>query len=126
MSDLIEQLRWAANAIDPAVGTIPPRLFRAAADELDRLRRELEKRAKQLGVACDKHDLTHALACGRCLADARREPAEARRDAARLEWVLPFIFAVGAEGDRRAILMAAAMMNGLEGRAAIDAAMAAE
>lgn len=36
-----------------------------------RLRRELEKRAKQLGVACDKHDLTHALACGRCLAEAR-------------------------------------------------------
>ena len=44
--------------------------------ELDRLRRELAKRAKQLGVACDKHDLTHALACGHCLADVRRELAE--------------------------------------------------
>ena len=46
----------------------------------DILREELEKRAKQLGVACLEHDLTHSLACGRCLAAAekRAEAAEAR------------------------------------------------
>ena len=71
MDDLIARLTYDA----PANGDSDR--FEAAR-ELARQRRELERRAKQLGVACDKHDLTHALACGRCLDEARRELAEAR------------------------------------------------
>lgn len=35
------------------------------------LREELRKRAKQIGVACMKHDLTHSLACGHCHEELR-------------------------------------------------------
>jgi len=38
----------------------------------------LQQRAKQIGVACMKHDLTHSLACGRCLTEAERRLAVAR------------------------------------------------
>lgn len=48
--------------------------------ERDRLRKELKKRAKQLGVACIEHDLTHALACGRCLAEANARIAELEKE----------------------------------------------
>lgn len=34
------------------------------------LEAELQQRAGQIGVACLKHDLTHSLACGHCLAEA--------------------------------------------------------
>ncbi len=35
------------------------------------LETELQRRAGQIGVACLKHDLTHSLACGHCLDEAR-------------------------------------------------------
>jgi hypothetical protein len=35
-------------------------------EECAELRKALEARNKQLGVACTTHDLTHALACGLC------------------------------------------------------------
>jgi hypothetical protein len=41
--------------------------------EVERLTAELQKRATQIGVACHTHDLTHALACGRCADEARAE-----------------------------------------------------
>jgi hypothetical protein len=44
------------------------------------LRKALEARNKQLGVACLKHDLTHSLACGHCF-------AELRKDADRYRWI---------------------------------------
>jgi len=45
--------------------------------EIDTLREELKKRAKQIGVACMKHDLTHSLACGHCHAELRELVREA-------------------------------------------------
>jgi uncharacterized coiled-coil protein SlyX len=47
------------------------------------LEAELAMRAKQLGVACEKHDLTHALACGRCLHEVAAENEQLRKDIAR-------------------------------------------
>jgi hypothetical protein len=41
-------------------------------ERVQRLEGELQIRAEQLGVACLKHDLTHALACGKCLEEARQ------------------------------------------------------
>lgn len=38
--------------------------------ENEKLKNELAIRAKQIGVACLRHDLTHSLACGRCLEKA--------------------------------------------------------
>jgi hypothetical protein len=47
--------------------------WKAAADTIERqaaeindLREALKVRSKQIGVACDKHDLIHAIACGYC------------------------------------------------------------
>jgi NADP-dependent 3-hydroxy acid dehydrogenase YdfG len=40
---------------------------------------KLKERATQIGVACLKHDLTHSLACGHCLADAEQRLAEIDR-----------------------------------------------
>lgn len=60
-------------------------LCQEAADALEsadkriaELEAELQKRAKQIGVACMTHDLTHSLACGRCLTEAERKLAVAR------------------------------------------------
>jgi len=38
--------------------------------EVERLKAELKTRAKQIGIACMEHDLTHSLACGRCYAES--------------------------------------------------------
>lgn len=57
----------------------PPDLAAELAEvkkECDALRDELRKRAKQLGVACETHDLTHALACGHCYAELLARNAE--------------------------------------------------
>ena len=35
------------------------------------------------GISCDKHDLHHAVACGYCLADAKRELVAAQGKIAR-------------------------------------------
>ena len=40
------------------------------------LKEELQQRANQIGVACLKHDLTHFLACGRCLGEAEARVKE--------------------------------------------------
>lgn len=37
-------------------------------DEREQITEALKVRSKQIGVACLKHDLTHALACGHCYA----------------------------------------------------------
>ena len=50
----------------------------AADKRIAELEAELQKRAKQIGVACMTHDLTHSLACGRCLTEAERNLAVAR------------------------------------------------
>ncbi len=50
----------------------------AADKRIAELEAELQKRAKQIGVACMTHDLTHSLACGRCLTEAERKLAVAR------------------------------------------------
>ena len=44
--------------------------------QVARLTAELNARAKQIGVACMKHDLIHALACGYCLREAERQRDE--------------------------------------------------
>jgi chromosome segregation ATPase len=49
----------------------------AAQMDRDTLREELAKRAKQLGVACMTHDLTHSLACGHCHKELRELVREA-------------------------------------------------
>lgn len=51
-----------------------------AAAALRELEQGLNERNKQLGVACDKHDLTHSLACGRCHAELRAENERLMRD----------------------------------------------
>jgi hypothetical protein len=60
-------------------GTLPVlteiALLDEAAAAIVRLREELRIRAKQLGVACMKHDLIHTLACGACLHEAEAEIA---------------------------------------------------
>ncbi len=47
--------------------------------EIERLKEALQVRSKQIGVACLKHDLTHALACGHCHANAQAEIARLQR-----------------------------------------------
>lgn len=51
------------------------------------LYRQLEVRSRQLGIACLKHDLVHALECGACLRDAQERLAgvDAQLLAARRE-----------------------------------------
>ena len=39
--------------------------------QVEQMKTELVRRANQVGVACLKHDLTHSLACGHCLEEAR-------------------------------------------------------
>jgi hypothetical protein len=46
-----------------------------------------------------------------------------KRDLERYRWVLPILLQAGTEGDRRAILLARCLVQGLLGEAAIDAAM---
>ena len=41
--------------------------------EIERLTKELNARARQIGIACHKHDLTHSLECGACAREARAE-----------------------------------------------------
>lgn len=49
--------------------------FGELVEENAALREELKKRAKQLGIACTTHDLTHSLACGHCYAELRARQA---------------------------------------------------
>lgn len=56
---------WQASALHSA------KLLAEKDAEIERLKQELKQRANQIGVACLKHDLTHSLACGRCLEDAK-------------------------------------------------------
>ena len=51
----------------------------AADKRIAELEAELQKRAKQIGVACMTHDLIHSLACGRCLTEAERKLDVARK-----------------------------------------------
>lgn len=55
---------------------------------------------------------------------ALEEWEQLKKDAQRFEFVLPIINVEGAEGDRRAVLVCKQFARGLQGRAAIDAAMA--
>lgn len=40
------------------------------AERAEKAEAALRKQTKQIGVACEKHDLIHALACGYCLREA--------------------------------------------------------
>lgn len=53
---------------------------------------------------------------------AERQRDEALKDAERYRWVLPILTGEGHEGDKRALAIAAQLVNGLTGSAAIDAA----
>jgi len=60
------------------------------------------------------------------IAALRAELARAQKDQARFLWTLPILCAQGNFGDTRALLLAAQLMRGLDGTAAIDAAIAQE
>lgn len=66
---------------DCGVDYVPVALARALERERDEAREALAARTKQMGVACMKHDLTHALACGYC----EKELREALRELVRLK-----------------------------------------
>jgi len=51
------------------------------------LEAELQARANQLGVACLKHDLTHALACDHCLSEVEARANRLEQEKAE-EWTL--------------------------------------
>lgn len=53
---------------------------------------------------------------------AERQRDEARKGEERYQWVLPILTGEGHEGDKRALAIAAQLVNGLTGSAAIDAA----
>jgi len=57
------------------------------------------------------------------LASAKAERDAALADARRFEWSLPILCVQGDLGDAHALLLCAAFAKGLDGRAAIDAAM---
>ena len=71
----------SAFGLGPGVDLVEEFTWRAARDGqvIRNLTAEIQKRASQIGVACIKHDLTHSLACGHCLADAERKVAEIDR-----------------------------------------------
>lgn len=47
-----------------------------------------------------------------------------RADANRYRWAVPILCALGDEGDKRAMALAMQLMKGLDGDAAVDAAIA--
>jgi len=55
-------------------------------------------------------------------ADLRGKLEQAQKDAERYRWVLPILNGDGHEGDERAFAIAAQLLKGLNGDAAIDAA----
>jgi nitrite reductase/ring-hydroxylating ferredoxin subunit len=76
-TDLIVSLRAKVEEMKIKI-EMQQGLFNAAMDRCEKaearvmeLEPELQRRANQLGVACLKHDLTHSLACGHCLEQAR-------------------------------------------------------
>lgn len=106
----------------PVMGTMKQILqdYRDAADaeakEVDRLNAEIE--------ALTRQGNTVTMPCN-ALKAMQGEIAALRQDAARLDFVLSF--ATGEESstaDKHALLLAHALSDGIDGRAAVDAAMA--
>jgi hypothetical protein len=58
------------------------------------------------------------------ITDMCNEKRELERDADRFAFVLPILTAQGNLGDQRAYAIGLALMRGLDGRAAVDAAVA--
>lgn len=74
------------------------------------LEKELQTRAKQIGVACLRHDLTHSLACGRCLniaVEALRVYASDSRWSHGRNELEPIFILLGNETDAKQFARAA-------------------
>lgn len=94
--------------------------------ERDELAEKLKLRTHQIGVACHEHDLTHALACGRCYQELIVERDELAKDTRRLNWLaahprLADICVDGRKSEGYVYVVAGAL--GLTLREVIDAAM---
>ena len=57
------------------------------------------------------------------LADANRRVADLERDRARLDYIMPLLELADGDGNAVAMRIGGALLLGLQGRAAIDAAM---
>jgi hypothetical protein len=143
---IIEQLREReqhVSLVDDEGGFlgIAKTLEHKAADMLVEMRERIEKLESKLGALLADNI---CVLCGRsepCMTDADLGPDDPgvpctfdptprqlweenvrlRKDAERYRWALP-ILTDGPEADQRALRLAAALMTGLDGDAAIDAA----
>lgn len=82
LDELVKRTKAQALSCDEYVGVVNDSIqfmadmYKALHDkneelqaEAKRLKEALAVRSKQIGVACLKHDLTHALSCGHCHAE---------------------------------------------------------
>ena len=82
-------------------------------DEMDRLRGELAAVHAQI-------EEYKAMAVTR--SEQLASALKAKEDAERFEWCLPILTAQGDLGDKRALALGLTLLQGLDGREAIDAA----